>query len=62
MEWEWSNEVGEELCGAVKNEDWNSIANRTAFVAQKFSSTTIPKTNKMGPVWNGSYERLLNIK
>ena len=62
MEWEWTNQVGKELCDAVKNEDWGIVANRIGFTAQKFSNTTIPKTNKMGPVWNGSYERLLNLK
>jgi hypothetical protein len=61
LEWEWSNQVGKELCDAVKNEDWGTIAIRTAFVAQKFSNTTIPKTNKMGPVWMGSYGRLMQI-
>jgi hypothetical protein len=62
MEWEWTNRVGKELCDAVKNEDWGIIADRTAYTAQKFSNTTIPKTNKMGPVWKGSYDRLLNLK
>jgi len=61
MEWEWTNPVGKELCDAVKNQDWGTIASRTAFVAQKFSNTIIPKTNKMGPVWRGSYERLTHL-
>ena len=62
LEWEWSGQVGNELCEAVKMQDWGVIANLTALVAQKFSNTTIPKTNKMGPVWNGYYKRLVNLK
>jgi hypothetical protein len=58
LEWEWTRQVGDELCKAVLNQDWGTIAIKSALVAQKFSSTKLPKTNKSGPIWTGYRHKL----
>jgi len=59
LEWEWTKLVGDELCKAVQQEDWGTVAVKSAFVAQKLSGTRLPKTNRSGPVWTGFRHKLM---
>ena len=58
MEWSWTTRMGEDLKKAVTNDDWGTVAQITAQVAQKMSKVNVSQRNRLGKPWVGSWERL----
>jgi hypothetical protein len=58
MEWSWTTRLGEDLKKAMINDDWGTVAQITAQVAQKMSKVNVSPQNRLGKPWVGSWERL----
>ena len=58
MEWSWTSKLGEELKGALLQEDWGKVANIASKVTEKMSKVTVPEKNRLGTPWVGSWRRL----
>jgi hypothetical protein len=62
MEWNWTTRIGDELLRALCNEDWGDIASIIAQVSQKMRKVNLPKKNRIGAPWVGSWDRLISTK
>ena len=58
MEWSWTSKLGEELKGALLQEDWGKVVNIASKVTEKMSNVTVPEKNRLGTPWVGSWRRL----
>lgn len=58
LDWEWSEQYGKQMREAVLSEDWASIANLSAKVAQKLSKIQIAAKNRIGEPWIGSWDKI----
>lgn len=59
LEWEWTQQFGEQMEKAVLEEDWPQIALVAAKTAQKLNNIKIPIKNRIGEPWLGAYQKLL---
>ena len=59
LEWEWTGNLGREICADLLVDDWARIALNTATVAQKFGQVKLPKSNRIGSPWKGCLEKLV---
>ncbi len=58
LEWSWAGMLGAKMRQAVLNEDWMSVAQLSAQVAQKLTTVKLPQRHGLGEPWGGAYARL----
>jgi hypothetical protein len=58
LDWEWSNQLGEQLNQAIIDDDWNQIALILASVTEKVGSIKVAKNHRYGKPWIGAWEQL----
>jgi hypothetical protein len=61
MDWNWTNNWGEEMKQAILQENWGVVVKITAQVTQKLSKVKITQRNRLGTPWSGSYEKLTSL-
>jgi hypothetical protein len=54
MDWAWSGQYAEKMKLAVLNDDWESVAQVSARVAQKLSKVTVSQRHRLGTPWVGA--------
>lgn len=62
MEWSWANTYANELEQALMDSDWAQIAAAIPKIAGKLGKYKIPKTNRLGKPWDGSYKLLIEMQ
>jgi hypothetical protein len=62
MEWAWANRLGQNMRGAVLEDNWPLMAQTAASVAEKVKDTAVPKRHGLGEPWNGALQRLQETK
>jgi len=58
MEWNWSGLLAKKMRIAVLTEDWTTIAQVAAQVAQKLRKITVPAGHRLGHPWVGAWVEL----
>ena len=58
MDWTWSGHYSEKMQRALLTDDWGTIAEVAALIAQKLNKITIPAGNRLGKPWVGAWEEL----
>ncbi len=58
MEWEWAGVSAESLRKALQSEDWGSIAQSAAKIAQKLGKITVPPGHRLGTPWVGAWQEM----
>ena len=58
MEWAWSGQYAEKMKLAIMKDDWGSVAQVAAQIAQKLNKVTVPAGHRLGKPWEGSWEEL----
>jgi hypothetical protein len=58
MDWAWSGHLAEKMRHALETDDWGTVAEVAALVAQKLNKITIPVGNRLGKPWVGAWEEL----
>jgi len=58
MEWAWSGQYAEKMKLAILKDDWGSVAQVAAQVAQKLSKVTVPPGHRLGRPWQGAWDEL----
>ena len=58
LEWEWAEQLGNQMRDAVLDEDWVSVAMISGQVGQKFSNVKVSTRNRIGKPWIGSWKAL----
>jgi hypothetical protein len=58
MDWLWAKQLGEKMRKAVLAEDWGTIAQSAAQIAQKLNKVTVPVNNRLGTPWVGAWAEL----
>ena len=58
MEWAWSGKYAEKMRLAILKDDWGSVAQVAAQIAQKLSKVTVPMGHRLGRPWVGAWEEL----
>jgi hypothetical protein len=61
MEWNWSDQLAQKMRIAVLMEDWTTVAQVAAQVAQRLNKITVPAGHRLGHPWVGAWA-LLNKK
>lgn len=62
MEWQWADNLGNNLRSALFADDWGNVALVTAQVMQKLQSVKVPQRHKLGTPWVGAWKQLLSEK
>ena len=62
MEWAWSGQLAENMRVATQNEDWASVVQTAAQVAQKLNKITVAPGNRLGHPWVGAWGELQKRK
>jgi hypothetical protein len=60
MEWAWSGFFADKMKQAVLTEDWGSVAQIAAQIAQKLNKVNVPPGNRLGRPWVGAWQELKN--
>jgi hypothetical protein len=60
MDWAWSSRLAENLRLAVLKEDWLTVAQTTAQVAERLNGIHIPQHNRLGTPWVGAYCKMMD--
>ena len=58
MEWAWSGQYSEKMKLAILKDDWGSVAQVAAQIAQKLNKVTVPMGHRLGRPWVGAWEEL----
>ena len=58
MEWAWSGQYAEKMKLAILKDDWGSVAQVAAQIAQKLSKVTVPLGHRLGRPWQGAWDEL----
>ena len=58
MDWAWSGQYAEKMKQAVLADDWGSVAQVAAQVAQKLCKVTVPPGHRLGRPWVGAWNEL----
>lgn len=58
MEWAWSGLMSGKMRTAILADDWPSVAQVAAQVAQKLSKITVPARHRLGRPWVGAWKEL----
>jgi hypothetical protein len=58
MDWAWTEKYSQEIRSAVLVDDWPRVALAAGQVAEKLKDVKVPKRNRIGTPWDGSWERL----
>jgi len=56
MEWAWTKKYGETMRQALQAEDWATIAQTAAQIAQKLNHVVVPLHHRLGTPWVGAWE------
>lgn len=58
LEWSWSESFADQMHEALLKEDWQTIAQTAAIIAQKLESVKVPQRHRLGEPWHGAWEEL----
>jgi hypothetical protein len=58
MKWAWTNQLADDFTNAVLDENWQEVAILTAKLTEKLNDVDVPKNNRLGAPWIGSWEEL----
>jgi hypothetical protein len=58
MDWAWAGVYASVLRHAVLAEDWGSVAQAAAQVAQRLNRITVPPGHRLGTPWVGAWKAL----
>lgn len=58
LEWSWSESFADQMREALLKEDWQTIAQTAAIIAQKLESVKVPQRHRLGEPWHGAWEEL----
>ena len=58
MDWAWSGQYAEKMKQVVLKDDWNSVAQVAAQIAQKLCKVNVPPRHHLGQPWAGAWEEL----
>ncbi len=58
MEWTWCESQGRKMRKAVLTEDWPSVAQSAAQVAERLKDIDVPQRHRLGEPWVGAYDKL----
>ena len=61
LEWAWSGKLAEDMRGAIRNEDWQTVALTAAEAGQKLHKVQVPKRHRMGEPWHGAWSEFNRI-
>jgi hypothetical protein len=56
LEWSWSESLGNQMREALLKEDWQTVAQTAANIAQKLESVKVPQRHRLGEPWHGAWE------
>jgi hypothetical protein len=59
MEWQWCEPAARALRKALAEEDWLSVAQVSATVAQRLGNVKVAANHRMGAPWLGAWEKLV---
>jgi hypothetical protein len=60
LEWSWADSCRIKMHQALINEDWGTVAETAAQIAQKTQKVKVPKRHKLGTPWVGAWNTLQN--
>ena len=58
MEWTWCESQGRNMRKAVLADDWASVAQSAAQVAERLKAIDVPQRHRLGEPWVGAYDKL----
>jgi hypothetical protein len=58
MDWAWTGQLAEKMRRAILADDWITVAQVSAQVAQKLSKITVPAGHRLGRPWVGAWKEL----
>ncbi len=58
MDWRWAGETAEKMRRAVRSDDWRTIAQLSAQIAQKFNKIKVSDNHRLGKPWVGAWDKL----
>ncbi len=58
MDWVWSGRYAEKMQQAVLNDEWGSVAQVAAQIAQKMNKVSVPPGHRLGKPWVGAWDEL----
>lgn len=61
MEWMWTVEIGNQLCKAIIEENWQDVGLLSAKIMEKLSYVKIPARHGIQSPWSGSWAKLLKL-
>jgi hypothetical protein len=60
MDWAWASLLAEKMRLAVLTDDWGTITEAAAVIAQKLNKINLPARNRIGKPWVGAWNELQN--
>jgi len=58
MEWGWAGRYADQMRQALLAEDWTSVAQLAAQIAQKLNKVVVSPRHRLGHPWLGAWEEL----
>lgn len=58
MEWAWAGQYAEKMRRGVLDEDWNTVAQTSAKIAQKLGKVVVSPKHRLGQPWIGAWDEL----
>ena len=58
MDWVWTGQYAAKMKQALLNNEWGSVAQAAAQIAQIMSKVTVPPRHRLGRPWVGAWDEL----